>query len=110
MTDAVDTQAWRADVTADLRVIKAQLGRIASDRESEKGTMLRLEADLKGEDRRNAEKFDEHVDWNNGELGKLHEKVNKLTFKFWFAAGVYAALQLVAPLVWMLLLQLMGVK
>jgi hypothetical protein len=104
-TVADDTQSWRERVAGDLAHIKAQLGRLASDRESEKETVIRVTQELKAEDRRNAEHLERHIEWNDVENGKLHEKLNALAWKFWFAAGVFAALQFLAPLIWVLIIK-----
>lgn len=94
-----DTQ-WRDHVITSLAKIEVQLGRLTSDRESEKETLIRVTTQLHTEDKANAEKLHAHVKWNDEEHKELHDKVNGLSLKFWFAAGVFAALQLLAPLVW----------
>jgi len=100
-----DTQAWRENVVGSLADIKAQLGRLASDRESEKETLIRVTTQLHAEDRRNAERLDAHVKWNDEQHGKLHDKVNSLTWKFYFGAGMVAMAQFVAPFIWQALLK-----
>lgn len=92
MMDA-DTLSWRESVVGSLADIKAQLGRLASDRESEKETIIRLTTRLDGEDRRNVERLDKHVEWNDAEHGKLHERINKIDTKVTFGAGVLLTLQ-----------------
>lgn len=88
-----ETQAWRESVVATLADIKAQLGRIAYDRESEKETVIRVTTELHAEDRRHQERLDRHVEWNDTEHEKTREKVNKIDGRVHFFAGVLLTLQ-----------------
>lgn len=93
-----DTQAWRENVVGTLAEIKSQLGRLASDRESEKETLLRVTAELHAEDRRAHERYDKHVAWNDQEHEKLHEKVNKVSHRQSFTTGAMLTVQFVLTL------------
>lgn len=89
---------WRIELAATLSDIKAQLGRLASDRESEKGTMLRLSERLDAEDRLNAEKLARHVEWNNIEHKQQQESHHKLSGKVSFISGVGITLHVLLTL------------
>lgn len=93
-----ETQAWRESVVATLADIKAQLGRIASDRESEKETLVRVTTELHAEDRRHQERLDKHVEWNDLEHEKTREKVNKISGRVNFFTGVIITLQFIVTL------------
>lgn len=93
-----ETQAWRENVAATLADIKAQLGRLASDRESEKETMLRVTTELHAEDRRHQERLDKHVGWNDAEHEKSREKINKISGRVNFFTGVILTLQFIVTL------------
>lgn len=88
-----ETQAWRENVVITLAEIKAQLGRLASDRESEKETMLRVTTELHSEDRRILERLDRHIEWNDTEHEKTRDKSNKTEGRVNFFAGVILTLQ-----------------
>lgn len=94
----IDTQAWRENVVATLAEIKAQLGRLASDRESEKETLIRVTQELHAEDRRAHERHDKHVAWNDQEHEKLHEKANKISSRQSFTFGVMITVQFLLTL------------
>lgn len=89
----VEDQAWRENVVASLADIKAQLGRLASDRESEKETLIRTTTRLQDEDRRLADRLDSHVKWNDGAHGDIYERMNKIDTKVTFGAGVIVTVQ-----------------
>lgn len=93
-----ETQAWRESVAVALADIKAQLGRLASDRESEKETMLRVTTELHAEDRRHQERLDKHVEWNDTEHEKSREKINKISGRVNFFTGVILTLQFIVTL------------
>lgn len=93
-----ETQAWRESVAVSLAEIKAQLGRLASDRESEKETMLRVTTELHAEDRRHQERLDEHVKWNDTEHEKNRDKINKIAGRVNFFTGVILTLQFIVTL------------
>ena len=93
-----ETQSWRENVVATLADIKAQLGRLASDRESEKETMIRVTRELHEEDRRAQERHDKHVTWNDAEHEKLHEKANKISSRQSFTLGVMLTVQFLLTL------------
>lgn len=95
MSDPSDPQAWRDHVVGSLADIKAQLGRLASDRESEKETLIRVTAELHAEDRRHAEKLADHVRWNDEQHEVLHEKHNKIAGRTNFFMGVGITLQFI---------------
>lgn len=90
-----ETQAWRENVVATLADIKAQLGRLASDRESEKEAVIRATTELHAEDRRAAERFERHVAWNNGEHEKMRDVANKTNGRVSFFTGVILTLQFI---------------
>lgn len=93
-----ETQAWRENVAVTLAEIKAQLGRLASDRESEKETMLRVTTELHAEDRRAQERLDSHVSWNDEEHEKTRNRINKIESRVNFFAGVLLTLQFIVSL------------
>lgn len=93
-----ETQAWRENVAATLADIKAQLGRLASDRESEKEAMLRVTTELHAEDRRAQERHERHVEWNDIEHEKTREKVSKISGRVNFFTGVILTLQFIVTL------------
>lgn len=98
-----DTQSWRENVVGSLAEIKSQLARLASDRESEKDTLIRVTRELHDEDRRQTDRLQSHVEWNDREHAALHEKYNKVSGRMIFFTGVFLTLQFVAPFVWMVL-------
>lgn len=93
-----ETQAWRENVAITLAEIKAQLGRLASDRESEKETMLRVTTELHAEDRRILERLDRHIEWNDTEHEKNRDKVTKISGRVNFFTGVILTLQFIVTL------------
>lgn len=93
-----DTIAWREGVIGTLADIKAQLSRLASDRESEKETLVRVTQELHAEDRRQFERHERHVAWNDGEHEKIHEKVNKVSHRQSFTTGVMLTVQFILTL------------
>lgn len=100
-----DAQKWRESVVGTLAKIESQLGRMASDRESEKATLQRATQRLDEEDRRHTERLERHVEWNDAEHEKFNEKHNKLAGRMTFFMGAITALQFVAPFIWQSLLK-----
>lgn len=95
---AVDDVTWRENVAISLAEIKTQLARLAADRESEKDAVIRATAVLAAEDRRNADKLDEHVEWNDEEHAKLAEKISKVSHRQSLITGVLLTIQFILTL------------
>lgn len=64
MMNDQDTYHWREGVGISLAEIKAQLGRLASDRESEKESILRVVIDLKDRDDQIERRLQKQLDAN----------------------------------------------
>jgi len=90
--------AWRENVVASLAEIKTQLVRLAADRESEKDAIVRATAALAAEDRRNVDKLEEHVEWNDQAHAELNEKISKVSHRQSFITGVILTIQFILTL------------
>lgn len=104
-----DIGDWRADVSVSLGEIKAQMLRIASDRESEKGTMRRMEEHFRKEDQRVieacgrqhdilAQEIKAHAKADADRNDKLGEKVLNIDRRLTLIVGMGTGIQMLIVL------------
>lgn len=105
-----DPRDWRQGVAVSLTEIRMQVGRLVSDRESEKGTIQRIISQSREDHRELTKNLEEHRKEDTENFSEITERVSKSDRKIMMIVGIGIGLQTLATIVLALLGILKGVR